>query len=57
MPRPAKSAAVSGAPADAPATAVVDVVDPPDAHGYCSLGTSIEAMHAAVRAAKRVISC
>jgi len=28
---------------------------PPDEHGYCSLGTSIEAMHAAVRAAKRVI--
>jgi acyl-CoA hydrolase len=28
---------------------------PPDAHGYCSLGTSIEAMHAAIRAAKRVI--
>jgi 4-hydroxybutyrate CoA-transferase len=28
---------------------------PPDAHGYCSLGTSIEAMHAAVRAAKRVV--
>ncbi|HET9851595.1 MAG TPA: acetyl-CoA hydrolase/transferase C-terminal domain-containing protein [Candidatus Limnocylindrales bacterium] len=28
---------------------------PPDAHGYCSLGTSIEAMHAAIRAAKRVV--
>jgi acyl-CoA hydrolase len=28
---------------------------PPDEHGYCSLGTSIEAMHAAVRAAKRVV--
>jgi 4-hydroxybutyrate CoA-transferase len=28
---------------------------PPDQHGYCSLGTSIEAMHAAIRAAKRVI--
>jgi 4-hydroxybutyrate CoA-transferase len=28
---------------------------PPDAHGYCSLGTSIEAMHAAVRAARRVV--
>ena len=28
---------------------------PPDAHGFCSLGTSIEAMHAAIRAAKHVI--
>lgn len=28
---------------------------PPDEHGYCSLGTSIEAMHAAIRAARRVI--
>jgi 4-hydroxybutyrate CoA-transferase len=28
---------------------------PPDAHGFCSLGTSIEAMHAAIRAAKEVI--
>jgi acyl-CoA hydrolase len=28
---------------------------PPDEHGYCSLGTSIEAMHAAIRAAKQVI--
>ncbi len=28
---------------------------PPDAHGFCSLGTSVEAMHAAVRAAKHVI--
>src|SRR5688500_8224524 len=28
---------------------------PPDAHGFCSLGTSIDAMHAAVRAAKTVI--
>jgi 4-hydroxybutyrate CoA-transferase len=27
----------------------------PDEHGYCSLGTSIEAMHAAIRAAKRVV--
>jgi 4-hydroxybutyrate CoA-transferase len=27
----------------------------PDAHGFCSLGTSVEAMHAAIRAAKRVI--
>ena len=28
---------------------------PPDAHGFCSLGTSVEAMHAAIRAAKHVI--
>jgi acyl-CoA hydrolase len=28
---------------------------PPDAHGFCSLGTSVEAMHAAVKAAKTVI--
>ncbi|HEX3265023.1 MAG TPA: acetyl-CoA hydrolase/transferase C-terminal domain-containing protein [Candidatus Limnocylindrales bacterium] len=28
---------------------------PPDEHGYCSLGSSIEAMHAAVRAARQVI--
>jgi acyl-CoA hydrolase len=28
---------------------------PPDAHGFCSLGTSVEAMLAAVRAAKTVI--
>jgi len=28
---------------------------PPDAHGFCSLGTSVEAMHAAVRAAKTVV--
>ena len=28
---------------------------PPDAHGFCSLGVSVEAMHAAVRAAKTVI--
>ncbi len=28
---------------------------PPDEHGYCSLGTSIEAMHAAIRAARQVI--
>lgn len=28
---------------------------PPDANGYCSLGTSIEAMHAAIRAARQVI--
>ena len=28
---------------------------PPDAHGFCSLGTSVEAMHAAIDAAKTVI--
>ena len=28
---------------------------PPDRHGFCSLGTSVEAMHAAVRAATTVI--
>ena len=27
---------------------------PPDAHGFCSLGTRVEAMHAAIRAAKTV---
>ncbi|HYH91922.1 MAG TPA: acetyl-CoA hydrolase/transferase C-terminal domain-containing protein [Candidatus Saccharimonadales bacterium] len=29
---------------------------PPDAHGYCSLGTSVEAMHAAIRAGKTVVA-
>src|SRR4029079_2396877 len=28
---------------------------PPDAHGFCSLGVSVEAMHAAIRAASTVI--
>ena len=28
---------------------------PPDRHGFCSLGTSVEAMHAAIGAAKTVI--
>jgi acyl-CoA hydrolase len=28
---------------------------PPDTHGFCSLGTSVEAMHAAIRAAKTVV--
>lgn len=28
---------------------------PPDIHGFCSLGTSVEAMHAAIRAARNVI--
>lgn len=30
-------------------------VSPPDAHGYCSLGTSIDAAHAAAESAKTVI--
>jgi acyl-CoA hydrolase len=30
-------------------------VTPPDAHGFCSLGVSVEAMHAAVDAARTVI--
>jgi acyl-CoA hydrolase len=37
----------------------IDVVfvnaTPPDRHGFCSLGTSVEAMHAAIRAAKVVV--
>ena len=28
---------------------------PPDSHGFCSLGTSVEAIHAAIRAANTVI--
>ena len=28
---------------------------PPDSHGFCSLGTSVEAMHAAIRAARTVV--
>ncbi len=28
---------------------------PPDAHGFCSLGTSVEAMQAAIRAARTVV--
>jgi acyl-CoA hydrolase len=38
-----------------PLDAVLVNATPPDSHGFCSLGTSIEAMHAAVRAAKTVI--
>ncbi len=38
-----------------PLDAVFANVTPPDAHGFCSLGTSVEAMHAAIRAAKTVI--
>ena len=31
-------------------------VTPPDAHGYCSLGTSVDAVHAAIHAAETVIA-
>jgi acyl-CoA hydrolase len=35
--------------------AVLVNATPPDAHGFCSLGTSVEAMHAAIAAAQTVI--
>jgi acyl-CoA hydrolase len=38
-----------------PLDAVFVNATPPDSHGFCSLGTSVEAMHAAIRAAKTVI--
>jgi 4-hydroxybutyrate CoA-transferase len=38
-----------------PLDAVLVNATPPDAHGYCSLGVSVEAMHSAVRAARTVI--
>lgn len=38
-----------------PLDAVFVNATPPDAHGFCSLGTSVEAMHAAIRTAKTVI--
>jgi acyl-CoA hydrolase len=38
-----------------PLDAVLVNATPPDAHGFCSLGVSVEAMHAAVRAATTVI--
>src|SRR6188472_1895166 len=38
-----------------PLDAVFVNATPPDAHGFCSLGTSVEAMHSAIRAAKQVI--
>jgi 4-hydroxybutyrate CoA-transferase len=38
-----------------PLDAVFVNATPPDAHGFCSLGTSVEAMHAAIRAARQVI--
>jgi acyl-CoA hydrolase len=39
-----------------PLDAVLVNVTPPDAHGFCSLGTSVEAMHAAIRCASTVIA-
>ena len=39
-----------------PLDAVVINVTPPDRNGFCSLGTSVEAMHAAVAAATTVIA-
>jgi len=38
-----------------PLDAVLVNATPPDAHGFCSLGVSVEAMHAAIRAAQTVI--
>src|SRR5215210_139475 len=38
-----------------PLDAVFVNATPPDRHGFCSLGTSVEAMHAAIRAAKTVV--
>jgi 4-hydroxybutyrate CoA-transferase len=38
-----------------PLDAVLVSASPPDGHGFCSLGTSVEAMHAAIRSAKTVI--
>jgi 4-hydroxybutyrate CoA-transferase len=38
-----------------PLDAVFVNATPPDAHGFCSLGTSIEAMQAAIRAARTVV--
>lgn len=39
-----------------PLDAALINVSPPDAHGFCSLGTSVDVALAAVRAAKRVIA-
>jgi 4-hydroxybutyrate CoA-transferase len=39
-----------------PLDAVLINVSPPDAHGFCSLGTSVEAMQAAIQAAGMVIA-
>src|SRR5215204_1670762 len=38
-----------------PLDAVLVNATPPEAHGFCSLGVSVEAMHAAIRAAGTVI--
>jgi 4-hydroxybutyrate CoA-transferase len=38
-----------------PLDAVFVNATPPDVHGFCSLGTSVEAMHAAINAASTVI--
>jgi len=38
-----------------PLDAVLVNATPPDSHGFCSLGVSVEAMHAAIRAAGTVI--
>ena len=38
-----------------PLDAVFVNATPPDAHGFCSLGVSVEAMHAAIHAARTVI--
>lgn len=39
-----------------PLDAVLLNASPPDAHGYCSLGTSVDAVHAAIHTAKTVIA-
>jgi acyl-CoA hydrolase len=39
-----------------PLDVVLVNVTPPDAHGFCSLGTSVEAMHAAIRTSKTVVA-
>jgi acyl-CoA hydrolase len=39
-----------------PLDAVLINVSTPDAHGFCSLGVSVEAMHAAIRSARTVIA-
>jgi acyl-CoA hydrolase len=38
-----------------PLDAVLVNATPPDRHGFCSLGVSVEAMHAAIRSARTVI--
>lgn len=41
---------------DQPVDAVLVQVSPPDAHGYCSLGISVEATRAALQVANKVIA-